>query len=659
MNTHSGREVRPSTRYSSNEYILLTDGGEPESFEEAITSEHKDMWMEAMQEEMQSLHDNETFELVKLPKGKKALKNKWVFRLKHEEHSSQPRFKARIVVKGFGQKHGVDFDEIFSSVVKMTSIRIVLGLAAELDLEVEQMDVKTAFLHGDLEEEIYMEQPKGFAEKGKEDITCRLNKSLYGLKQAPRQWYKKFESVITQQGFKKTTADHCVFVKDTSDDDLMVLLLYVDDMLIVGKDASEIKGLKKQLSKIFSMKDLGPAKRIIGMEIHRDRYAKKTWLLQEKYIEKVKIEHQRPAGTLLSLPIPQWKWEHITMDFVTGLPRVRRGFNSIWVIVDRLTKSAHFLPVKTTYSMNQYAEDYIAEIVRLHGVPVSIVSDRDPRFTSEFWKSLHRAMGSRLAFSTAYHPQSDGQSERVIQILEDMLRACTIDFPGSWDSLLPLAEFTYNNSYQATIGMAPYEALYGRKCRSPLYWDEVGERKMLGPELVQQTADVVAVIRERMKTAQSRQKSYADVRRRPLQFEIGDHVFLKIAPLKGVMRFGKKGKLSPRFIGPFEILDRVGDRAYRLALPPDLDRVHNVFHVSMLRKYVTDPSHVLRHEPLDLTPNLTYQEIPIQILDRTVRVLRNKEIGIVKVLWRNHLLEEATWEPEDEMREKYPELFVP
>ncbi|XP_073317257.1 uncharacterized protein [Primulina huaijiensis] len=374
--------------------------------------------------------------------------------------------------------------------------------------------------------------------------------------------------------------------------------------------------------------------------------------------DQVKIEHQRPAGTLLSLSIPQWKWEHITMDFVTGLPRTQKVFNSIWVIVDRLTKSAHFLPVKMTYSMNQYAEEYIAEIVRLHGVPVSIVSDRDPRFTSEFWKSLHRAMGTRLAFSTAYHPQSDGQSERVIQILEDMLRACTIDYPGSWDSKLPLVEFTYNNSYQATIGMAPYEALYGRKCRSPLYWDEIGERKMLGPELVQQTADVVAVIRERMKTAQLRQKSYADVRRRPLQFEVGDHVFLKIAPLKGVMRFVKKGKLSPRFIGPFEILDRVGDQAYRLALPPDLDRVHNVFHVSMLRKYIPNPSHVLRHEPLDLTPNFTYQEIPVQILDRKVKVLRNKEIGIVKVLWRNHLIEEATWEPEDEMKEKYPELFV-
>ncbi|XP_075500063.1 uncharacterized protein LOC142538634 [Primulina tabacum] len=275
----------------------------------------------------------------------------------------------------------------------------------------------------------------------------------------------------------------------------------------------------------------------------------------------------------------------------------------------------------------------------------------------EFWKSLHRALGTKLAFSTAYHPQSDGQSERVIQILEDMLRACTIDFPGSWDSKLPLVEFTYNNSYQSSIGMAPYEALYERKCRSPLFWEEVGERKMLGPELVQQTADVVALIQERMRTAQSRQKSYADVRRQPLAFEVGDHVFIKIASLKGVMRFGKKGKLSPRYIGPFEILEKIGDRAYRLALPPDLDRVHNVFHVSMLRKYLSNPPHVLRYDSLDLLPNLSYEEMPVQILDRKVKVLRNKEIGLVKVLWRNHVIEEATWEPEEEMKHRYPTLF--
>ncbi|XP_075515830.1 uncharacterized protein LOC142550638 [Primulina tabacum] len=239
----------------------------------------------------------------------------------------------------------------------------------------------------------------------------------------------------------------------------------------------------------------------------------------------------------------------------------------------------------------------------------------------------------------------------------DMLRACTIDFTGSWDSKLPLVEFTYNNSYQSSIGMVPYEALYRRKCRSPLYWEEVGERKILGPELVQQTADVVALIQERMKTAQSRQKSYADVRRRPFTFEVGDHVFIKIAPLKGVMRFGKKGKLSPRYIGPFEILDKIGDQAYRLAMPPDLDRMHNVFHVSMLRKYLPNPSHILRYESLDLLPNLNYEEVPVQILDRKVKVLRNKEIGLVKFLWRNHMIEEATWKPEEEMKHCYPNLF--
>ncbi|GFZ15866.1 hypothetical protein Acr_25g0002750 [Actinidia rufa] len=177
------------------------------------------------------------------------------------------------------------------------------------------------------------------------------------------------------------------------------------------------------------------------------------------------VEHQRPAGLLQSLPIPEWKWEHITMDFVVGLPNSPRGCNAIWVIVDRLTKSAHFLPVKTTYSLSKYANLYIAEIIRLHGTPVSIVSDRDPRFMSKFWKSLQRALGTELSFSTAFHPQMDGQSERTIQTLEDMLRLCVLDFQGNWEMHLPLVEFAYNNSFHASIGMAPYEALYGRKCR--------------------------------------------------------------------------------------------------------------------------------------------------------------------------------------------------
>ncbi|PON98134.1 Ribonuclease H-like domain containing protein, partial [Trema orientale] len=183
-----------------------------------------------------------------------------------------------------------------------------------------------------------------------------------------------------------------------------------------------------------------------------------------------------------------------------------------------------------------------------------------------------------------------------------MLRACVMDFQGSWNHYLPLIEFSYNNSFQATIGVAPYEMLYGKKCRSPVHWDEVGERCYLGPDIVKNTAEAVEKIRKHMTAAQSRQKFYADLERRPLHFSVGDKVYLKVALMKGVMRFGKKGKLSPRFIGPYEIIEKVGNVAYRLAFHPKLSGVHNVFHVSMFRKYVSDPSHVLSQEPLELDP---------------------------------------------------------
>ena len=172
------------------------------------------------------------------------------------------------------------------------------------------------------------------------------------------------------------------------------------------------------------------------------------------------------------------------MDFVTGLPRTQRQHDAIWVIVDQLTKSAHFLSVNVEDSLEKLAQLYVDEIVRLHGVPVSIVSDRDPRFKSRFWPSLQTALGTRLHFSTAFHPQTDGQSERTIQTLEDMLRACVMEFKGSWDTHLALMEFAYNNSYQASIDMAPFEALYGRKCRTLVCWDKVGERRLVGLELV-------------------------------------------------------------------------------------------------------------------------------------------------------------------------------
>ncbi|KAL4335666.1 hypothetical protein GQ457_07G004010 [Hibiscus cannabinus] len=307
------------------------------------------------------------------------------------------------------------------------------------------------------------------------------------------------------------------------------------------------------------------------------------------------------------------------MDFVTGLPMKPLKNDSVWVIVDQFTKCAHFLPVHTTYTYDKLAELYIREIVRLHGVPKSIVSDRDPKFTSRFWESLHTALGSRLNFSTSYRPQTDGQSERIIQVLEDMLRCCIIDFQGTWEKQLSLVEFANNNSYQASIQMAPYEALYGRRCRTPVCWAEVGQKLLPMPDILKGTTEKVKLISERLKAASDRHKSYADLKSREVEYVVGDKVFLKVSPWKKVMRFGRKGKLSPR----------------------------------------SDPSHVMPVEEIELNPDLSYDEEPIEILASDSKVLRGRTIELVKVKWRHRGVEEATWERKDDMREQYPYLFPP
>jgi hypothetical protein len=285
------------------------------------------------------------------------------------------------------------------------------------------------------------------------------------------------------------------------------------------------------------------------------------------------------------------------------------------------------------------------------------VSDRDPKFTSHLWKELQEALGTKLRLSSAYHPQTDGQTERTIQTLEDMLRACVLDDQRSWDKLLPLVEFTYNNSFHASIGMAPYEALYGRKCQTPLCWYKDGESTLVGPELVQQTTEKVRLIQERMKIAQSRQKSYADQRRRPLEFQEGDHVFLRVTPTTGVGRALKSKKLTPKFIGPYQILKRVGSVAYEIALPPNLANLHSVFHVSQLRKYMADPSHVITPDAIQLKENLSFEVPPMSIGERSTKLLRGKEIPLVKIIW-NQKTGDATWEREDQMRKLYPDLFA-
>nr|CAB3504395.1 unnamed protein product [Digitaria exilis] len=350
-----------------------------------------------------------------------------------------------------------------------------------------------------------------------------------------------------------------------------------------------------------------------------------TYVSECDMCQRVKASHLKVPGTLQPLPIPSWKWEDISMDFIVELPRTRKGM--------------------TPYG--RYAEIYLARIVCLHGVPKTIISDRGTQFVARFWEQLQLSLGTKLIRSSAYHPQTDGQTERVNQILEDKLRACVIHYGKNWEKCLSLAEFSYNNSYQASLKMAPFEALYGRRC----------ERYTYGPDLEKEVEEKVRIIRENLRTAQSRQKSYFDQRRRPLQFEAGDHVYLKVSPTKGVQRFGLKGKLAPRYVGPYEITQQCGPVAYCVKLPEKLSTVHNVFHVSQLKKCLRVPTEVVEQEELSVEPDLSYDEHPIKILDEKERQTRRREVKMYKIQWSYHFEDEATWESEDYLKKNFPDIL--
>ncbi|GJR98091.1 putative reverse transcriptase domain-containing protein [Tanacetum coccineum] len=287
---------------------------------------------------------------------------------------------------------------------------------------------------------------------------------------------------------------------------------------------------------------------------------------------RVKTKCQKPSDLLVQPKSPMWKWERITMDFVTKLPKTSSGHDTIWVIVDRLTKSAHFIPTRETDSMETLTRLYIKEIVSRHGVPISIILDRDNHFTSRFWKSLQNALGTQLDTSTAYHPKTDGQSERTIQTLKDMLRAYVIDFGKGWEKHLPLAE--------------------------------VRDVQLTGPEIIHETTEKIVKIRQCLQAARDRQRSYANIRRKPLEFQVGDRVMLKVSPRKV---------------------------AYKLELPEELSNVHNTFHVSSLKKCLSDESLVIPMKELLLDDKLNFVEEPVEIIDREVKQLKKSRIPIVKV----------------------------
>ncbi|GJV04313.1 putative reverse transcriptase domain-containing protein [Tanacetum coccineum] len=314
--------------------------------------------------------------------------------------------------------------------------------------------------------------------------------------------------------------------------------------------------------------------------------------------------------------------------------------------------------MRETDSMDKLARMYLKEVVTRHGIHLSIICDRDPRFASNFWRSLQKALGTNLDMSTAYHPQTDGQSERTIQTLEDMLRAYVIDFGNGWVIHLPLVEFSYNNSYHVSIKAAPFEALYGRKCRSPVCWAEVGQVQLTGLEMVKETIEKVILIKQRMQAARDRQKSYANLKRKPMEFQVRDRVVLKVSPWKEVVRFGKRGKLNPRYVGPFKVLEKVGSIAYKLELPQELSRVYNTFHVSNLKKCYSDEPLAVMLEGLHVDDKLHFVKEPVEIMDREVKQLKQSRIPIVKVRWNSRRGPEFTWEREDQFQKKYLHLFT-
>ncbi len=341
---------------------------EPSNYNEAITSADCNNWMTAMQDEMESLEKNGTWDLVKLPKEKKHVRCKWIFKRKEGISPNEAaRYKARLVAKGYSQIPGIDYNDVFSPVVKHSSIRTLLSIVAMRDYELEQLDVKTAFLHGELDEDIYMDQPEGFVIPGKEDFVCKLKKSLYGLKQSPRQWYKRFDSFMLSNGFKRSNYDSCVYLK-TVNGSAIYLLLYVDDMLIAAKDKSEIAKLKSQLSNEFEMKDLGAAKKILGMEIIRDRKAGKLYLSQQGYIEKVlrrfNMHDAKPVSTplaahfkLSSALCPESEYD---IEYMSRVPYSSAVGSLMYAMVCSRPDLSHALSVVSRFMANPGKEHWKA-----------------------------------------------------------------------------------------------------------------------------------------------------------------------------------------------------------------------------------------------------------------------------------------------------------
>ncbi|GJW37501.1 putative reverse transcriptase domain-containing protein [Tanacetum coccineum] len=465
---------------------------------------------------------------------------------------------------------------------------------------------------------------------------------LYGTKSVIYTDHKSLQHIFSQ---KELNMRQCRWIELFSDYECeiryhpamnMILQSSIKDKILIAQKEAVDKSarLQKGLGEMIELRNDGALYYLdrIWVSLKGDA---RTLIMDEAHKSKYSIQ---PGADKMYYDLRDRYWwpgmKNDIAEYVSSCPGLVVGMTqsgSLWT--GFWISLAIFSPMREDYKMERLARLYLNEIVARHGVPISIISDRDSRFTSRFWQSMQEALGTRLDMSTAYHPQTDGQSERTIQTLEDMLRVCVLDFGGSWDVHLPLVGFSYNNSYHSSVRCALFEALYGRKFRSLILLAEVREGQLI-------------------------QKSYADRRLKPLEFEVGDMVLLKVSPWKGAVCFGKRGKLRPRYIRPFKIVARVGPVAYTLELPEELKGIHSTFHVSNLKKCLAEGDVVVLMEEIQLDDMLHMIEEPVEIIDREVKRLKQSRIPIVKVRWNSQRGPEFTWEREDQIKKKYHNLFT-
>jgi hypothetical protein len=368
----------------------------------------------------------------------------------------------------------------------------------------------------------------------------------------------------------------------------------------------------------------------------------KDYVLKCDDCQRNKARTVRPAGLLQPLPIPRGKWESVGMDFIVGLPCTRAGYDSIMVVIDRLSKMVHLIPTTITVKATEVAELFVQHVVKLHGVPKSIVSDRDHNFTSIFWQTVCQLFGIQQKMSTAFHPQTDGQTERVNRILEEYLRSYVSPLQDNWDSYLPMAEFAINDTYQASIGMSPFYMNYGCHPRMPDDLEKALHDNPAGYDYVMNIHTAVRNAREQLKQAQNRQITYANSKRRDQTFEPGDLVLLSTSNLR--LKVPGSQKLLPRYIGPFPVEKQVGNAAYKLSLPAAM-RVHPVFHVSLLHEYRSDGT-VHPPPPLFFSDDGSpYYEVEA-VLKHREHKRGNRTVKQYLIKWAGYGHEHNTWEPE-------------